>query len=412
MRCREGPPPLVGWGRAVAARGVRDYALRYFASDRPPPLPMRPDLTPLAFAIASRPGRFLFFDAFVRDQRLVLVSTYYPDVVFDFAQVEVRLDGQRLSHFEEIGANEYEPSRAIVYPLADPGRGPRLELQVSYQGQQLTASLAPDAGRPTREFAIATLFKDDFADIPTFYRYYKLQGVDRFYLYYNGDLSRVRRLLPDADDIVYGEWDFPYWLDPESEAFKSGLVDPQAARNKHHAQTAFLSMVRHRYLDDCSYLALIDLDEFLGIPGETVRDHVERANLPALTAPCHWAEVRSLSWLPGALWRKRGVRVMLAARARLWEAVRRRFASRAATPNLAFRELRHVWANARSEGGSRVKTVYRGDYPGLFGIHTPKPPTVVTTSDRMKLFHIVNTGHGRHTRIHGDAVPVPLIAQG
>lgn len=373
---------------------------------------MRPDLVPTAFAIAARPGRFLFFDAFVRDRRLVLVSTYYPDVVFDFAQVEVRLDGERLTRFEEVGANEYEPTRAIVYPLDAPVEGARHALQVVYEGQTLTASLSPDAARPPGEFAVATLFKDDFADIPTFYRYYKLQGVDRFYLYYNGDLAKVRHLLPDADDIVYSAWDFPYWLDPESEAFKAGLVDPQAARNKHHAQTAFLTLVRHRYLAGCSYLALIDLDEFLGIPGETVRDHVARTNLPTLTAPCHWAEVRSLSWLPGALWRKRGVRVMLAARARLWEAVRRRFAARIATPNLAFRELQHVWANARSEGGSRMKTIYRGDYPGLFGIHTPKPPAVLATSEHMKLFHIVNTGHGRHTRIHGDAVPVPLIAGG
>jgi hypothetical protein len=368
---------------------------------------MSVDIRPTSFEIASKPGRFLFLDAFIKDRRLVLVSTYYPDVRFDFTQVEVAVDGKRLERFEEVGANEYEPTRAIVYPLDGLPPRARHELSVHYQAQDFVASLAAESGAPRKTFAVATIFKHDFAAISTFYLYYRLQGVERFYLFYNGDLSSVRHRLPDAEGIVYGEWNFQHRIFKRGETFSGELVDPQAARNEHHAQTTLLTMVRHRYLSDCSFLALVDLDEFLTVEGETLRAHLERANLPTLTARCHWAEVRP-RWLPRGLWRYRPLRILLALRSRAWRSVQSRLGDKFSLPVLHFSDLANLWANVHGEGG-RTKTIYRGDYDGLFGVHMPKPPAQLHISDAMKLFHIVNTGHGRQTRIQPNVAPVSLI---
>ena len=37
------------------------------------------DIRPTSFSLGGRGERFLFFDAFIKDRRLVLVSTFYPD---------------------------------------------------------------------------------------------------------------------------------------------------------------------------------------------------------------------------------------------------------------------------------------------------------------------------------------------
>ena len=66
--------------------------------------------SPISFSLGQRGERFLFFDAFIKGMgnpssllpeggRLILVSTYYPDVMFDFSEVEVTLDGLRLERF-------------------------------------------------------------------------------------------------------------------------------------------------------------------------------------------------------------------------------------------------------------------------------------------------------------------------
>ena len=378
--------------------------------------------SPISFSLGQRGERFLFFDAFIKGMgspssllpeggRLILVSTYYPDVMFDFSEVEVTLDGLRLERFEEIGYNELEPSRAIIYPLTDvPPRG-RHELVVRYRGESTTRSIAPDADPDRRRFAVATLFKDDFGNLETFYRYHKRQGFERFYFFYNGPLANVRRHLPEADDIVYGEWDFAYWLDSTSVAFRSGLVDFQARRNTHHAQAAFLTLVRHRFLADCSFLALIDLDEFLAVEQDTVRTFVERTDAISLTARSHWTEVRRFEHLlPAAVWRMRDFRRLLSLSHRLRHLWQARVHAQVKARPLPLADLGRVWANVRSEGKERPKTIYRHDYPGNFRIHTPRVRGDIRYSEDLKLYHLINAAHARYSRIHPDARPLSLLA--
>lgn len=372
-----------------------------------------PDRYATSFSLGGRGERFLFFDAFIVEGSLVFVSTYYPDVVFDFNEVEVTLDGRTLTRFEEVGRNEHEPTRAVVYPVSACAPGSAHTLVVSYRTETLSRTITVDAPDTRRRFSLATLFKDDWCNLEPFVRYYREQGVERFYLFYNGALPAVRSGLPAGPDLVYGEWNFPYWLDRKSRAFHTDLVDPTAQKNFHHAQTAFLTLVRHRYLAGSSFLGLVDLDEFLFVRGTTLREHLERTNPVSLTARSHWTEVRPLEgWVPNQLWQKRAFRIALALPQRIRRTLQLRIQGGGQAPTLLYSDLARLWANVRSEGDGRTKTIYRHDYNGLFGIHRPKPPAPVHYSDELKLYHLVNTVHARHTRIHADAEPLSLLAGG
>lgn len=331
-------------------------------------------LRPVWFELDDTRDRFLFCDAFIAFDHtfgrcLVLVTTYYPDVSFDFGEVVVTLDGSRLNQFEDLGRDEHEPMRAVVYPLAGHRDLPSHALEVRYAGQTVGARLSPERPPSRPVFTLATLFKDDFAQVETCYRHYKKQGVDRFLLFYNGLLSKLPRALFAAPEIVYGEWPFRYWLSDQQVAGKK----------QHHAQSMFLTMIRYRFLPQSSYLALVDLDEFLAVRGDPstkVRDHIESLGEECLSARMYWAEVR----------RPKSPR----------------------PTDITHADLGHVWANPRHEGDARMKTIYRGDFGGLCGVHRPKEPARTEVCDMLALYHVTNAHHGRQSLISPDAVPVPL----
>lgn len=362
-----------------------------------------------AFQITERPGRFLFLSAFIRDGRLVLISTYYPDLVINFRDVAVAVDGHRIDRFEEIGLNEYEPTRAVVYPIQ--AAASRHTVDITYNGHSRSYSIATDQLSDRPRFAVATLFKDDFQVVKTFVRYYREQGVERFYLFYNGDVQRVRHFLPDGEDIVYGSWDLPYSVDLAQATSPDRLVDAAAARSWHHAQTSFLTMVRHRYLDACSYLALIDLDEYLHVTGEKLKSHVSRIDAETLTVRSYWAEIRRPSqWMPSVLRKSRGIRLGVFLVQRIGSLLKRRLLGMRELPSLNYDDLRSTWVNVEHDGPQQVKTIYRGDYTGLFGVHEPKQAGRRVYSESIRLVHLANGTKGnRSHRIRPNAQPIDLV---
>jgi hypothetical protein len=99
--------------------------------------------------------------------------------------------------------------------------------------------------------SITTLFKDDYNSIPIFYDYYKKQGVEHFYLYYNGTLTNEIKHICDKEDISLIEWDYQYWSDYSEHSI-------------HHAQLGSLHHAIYKYgKDNTEYMIFCDLDEYL-----------------------------------------------------------------------------------------------------------------------------------------------------
>ena len=102
--------------------------------------------------------------------------------------------------------------------------------------------------------ALTTLFKHDYYLFPLFYNYYKNQGVQHFYMYYNGIITPEISKVFNKPDVTLVEWNFHYW-------------NPRGNKYAHHAQMGQMHHALYKYGKDVyDYMIFCDLDEYLHIP--------------------------------------------------------------------------------------------------------------------------------------------------
>jgi hypothetical protein len=321
----------------------------------------------VCFEIPGHPGRYLFFAIFWTPAGVAAISHYYRDAPVDFhgAIVDVRLPNGsrfRLDTIQDLGLDEYEPTRCVLFPFGpqlrrEVAKHETIQLELTYGGHSVAFSLHREELQPST-FALATLFKDDYHWLDLTYRYYKRQGVDRFYFFYNGDISRIVDALPPYPDIVYGSWPFQYW---------SPGAGP-TGNYLHHAQTTFLTMVMQRFHPHHEFLLLNDLDEFVQADPDKYR-----SLLDFLT------QQRSNScWIAPNVWSK------------IQECTSR---------DIVLRANR----SSRARSFHRAKSLYHKSFRGPVGIHFPKRKTrrelESMLSDELRLYHIVDFWGGRRTHL-------------
>ena len=108
--------------------------------------------------------------------------------------------------------------------------------------------------------ALTTLFKNDYYLFPLFYNYYKFQGVDHFYMYYNGIITEDIKKIFNKSDVTLIQWGFHYW-------------NPPGTKYPHHAQMGQMHDALYKYgKDNYDYMIFCDLDEYLHIPNEKFID--------------------------------------------------------------------------------------------------------------------------------------------
>lgn len=278
--------------------------------------------------ITDSQGRPFIFDAFIREGVLYLVSAYYHR---NDPPVTILVGGKKAA---EIGLNDgHEPMRFFSVKVSEAPTEITVDGVVhSIQPTHVTA--APGG------IAVATLFKDDHAFVAYTIRWYRKQGVTRFYLYYNG--SALPEGLPQEEGVEYGLWPFPY---------RNYDGPRDAARGwTHMSQPAFLTMVRLKYFPDHDWMGLIDLDEFVyPMASETIVDELAAASARGATVVMvknHWSL-------------RDGDRIQ--------------------------------YSLAASDGfAQRTKCFYSKQFRGFWGIHGPKTPCTLERSDRMILAHVAD----------------------
>lgn len=270
----------------------------------------------------------IIFDTFIRDGTLYLVSTFWSSHT---PRVNVSVDGFKV---EEHGLNQGEPLRYFSCKVNN-----ATDLNIRVNG--LLHRVKPTTVVPLKvknRFAIATLFKHESPSlIRRFLEYYRKQGCDAFYLYYNGPV--LPSDLPAGADIHYREWDYPYF-------------------NKTHdfihcAQTTFLTTVRFRHFDDCNWLALIDMDEFIYNLdcGCALIDYIERcSDCDVIKIQNHWSTC-----------------------------------SQSGGP-ITYSLVSNGWS-------IRTKCIYNRRFTGTFSIHEPKTTCKILRSAELMLLHVVNGVH-------------------
>lgn len=209
--------------------------------------------------------RYLYYEVFIKNNNVFLVSTYYPDIIFDFRKVKVEINNEKCIFEADYGYNNYEPHRTVVYsfkknPLEEN------EIIISYLDQTDFLKIRKCKTYPDKN-VLVSMFKDDYDRIEWFVKYYKNLGVDNFVFAYNGKLSNLEEKLYKDPYVEYIEYDNDFWVDGVKKDFSGfsesmTIVDNQARRNWHGSQMLFLSSCSIKYTDSKS-ITNVDLDEFI-----------------------------------------------------------------------------------------------------------------------------------------------------
>lgn len=219
---------------------------------------------------------YLYLDIFARDNNLFLLCQSNIDVNL----LSIKYNDKLLSLSKQ--QNLHENIIILIYEIEPINK--ELEISVSYKEKHNTTNIIyEDYSKINKKtLSITTLFKDDYYLIPIFIEYYKKQGVEHFYLYYNKKLSELKldyNILSDPN-ITFIEWDYLYW-------FKN---------NEHNAQPAQINHFIYKYGKPLwKYTLFSDLDEYAHIKNstKTLFDLVnsdEYTDIDTFKFNCVWAD--------------------------------------------------------------------------------------------------------------------------
>ena len=236
-----------------------------------------------SFQLQHKFERWLFTDMFITNGHLVLISTFYPDVIIKYSDIDVLLhkaDGlcvdKKLKLSKKFERNNPGPVRIIFYKIKAYSE---VEIYVSYAGVSKRFHLVQETIEKKKQnsIAAATLFKNDYELIPQWINHHKKHGINYFYLYYNGRLnSAIRKYLPQEENIVVCDWDYSYWtegIDIKNDfnpvVWDTLVLDKKAINNYHHAQPMFINSIVHKYSNQHDWILFTDLDEYISLKTKT-----------------------------------------------------------------------------------------------------------------------------------------------
>ena len=204
----------------------------------------------------KRTDLIYYYSIFYKNGVVYVIQPIYKDVIMSFKLfnsigIEYPLTDQVIKY-------KWEP--VIISMFAIPTEQNTLELYLKFKNTQIKETVTHIKTIPSGKFlCLTTMFKNDYAVIPLFYDYYKKQGVDHFYLYYNGrltdddnpDAPKIKEICKKLPNVTLIEWKFIY---------SSKRTDISA----HLSQTGELHDAIYRYGKDCyEYIVCCDLDEYL-----------------------------------------------------------------------------------------------------------------------------------------------------
>ena len=209
---------------------------------------------------------FTLFDIFKKLDK-IYINLSINDSVVPYKELIVKMNSKILLFNSQIVKDSNEPTLILIYNVPHSANIPdTLHFEVTYNNQTyktISKEIVPLINK--KKLALTTLFKDDFEHFPMFYKYYKEEGVEHFYMYYNGIIDNKIKELFNKKDVTLIEWDFRYWN----------------CRHKyiHHAQLGQIHNFLYKYgKDSYEYTIFCDLDEYLHINNTTLRSYITNKN--------------------------------------------------------------------------------------------------------------------------------------
>ena len=220
---------------------------------------------PQYFAINNQ--KLLFFDIYYKNNKIYLIMPIYNAPACT-DHITVTINNEILKLKESHVKDSNEPILIYIYHYITPPTS-LIKVNVklinnvikSYDLEHICTNQNPNPNpnqnitKTKNNFlALTTLFKNDYMLFPLFYNYYKEQGVQHFYMYYNGIITPEISKIFNKPDVTLVEWNFHYW-------------NPRGVKYPHHAQMGQMHHALYKYGKDIyDYMIFCDLDEYLHIP--------------------------------------------------------------------------------------------------------------------------------------------------
>ena len=214
---------------------------------------------PSYFAVSN--AKLCFFDIIYKNNKIYLIMPIYNAAVSP-TSISVSVNNLELKLTASLVKDSNEPILIYIYGYTSP---PNHIVKVNiklinnmvktYELQHIYTLRDSNTNTNTNNFlALTTLFKNDYYLFPLFYNYYKNQGVQHFYMYYNGIITPELIKMCNKSDVTLVEWNFHYW-------------NPRGVKYPHHAQMGQMHHALYKYGKDIyDYMIFCDLDEYLHIP--------------------------------------------------------------------------------------------------------------------------------------------------
>jgi len=221
--------------------------------------------------------KFLFFDIFTRNNELILICPIYSDFNINYDNIKIIFNNKKLKDKKNITYIEkYNiPIVVIIFIINNVHIDDINNITIQYNQIETNLKLKYENFITKYELALTTLFKDDYELINIFYPYYINQGIQHFYMYYNGILTDEIKTLYNKNNITLIEWNFIYWNNTEL--------------HNHHAQSGQIHHALYKYGKVLSkYLIFNDLDEYMYNPNNKIIDLVLQNNVDTFVFSNYW----------------------------------------------------------------------------------------------------------------------------
>ncbi len=191
-------------------------------------------------------NEYLFFDIFHKNNEIVLICPVYSETYPNFNNIKIKNSNKYLKLKKSVKKIKREPIVILIYELKNNG-----PITVSYNGITKKYTLSHIYSKINIKLSQTTLMKNDYKLINVFYDYYRKQGVQYFYIYYNGKLTDTIKNKYKKKNIKLIEWDYAYW---NNKRYKFN----------HHAQLGQIHHALYKYGKKSSeYMIFNDLDEYM-----------------------------------------------------------------------------------------------------------------------------------------------------
>lgn len=220
--------------------------------------------------------KYAFFDIFSKDHVICMISPFYFEDKYDSSEVEsieifdMKNDKkiQLIGNFEN---KSLEPLSVRIYNNITNDKYTNIKVICTYKNIKYEKEFILEnkmSNYDNKDLLIqTTLLKDDYKYIGIFKKYYEKHGVDKFYFYYNGDISKNKEIFDfESCNTKIIEWNYKYWLDANN-------VNKVA----HHAQPSQIHHALYKYGKNMAeYILINDLDEYITIEDMTMKQMIEK----------------------------------------------------------------------------------------------------------------------------------------